>query len=341
MRRMNRLHMRTRTDNERGASAVMVALLMVALLGFAAICVDVGMMYAERAQLQNGADSASLAVANDCASARTCGDSLATAATYATSNANDGAARTNSVSFPTTNSVRVDVSSRDGAGNNFIQLAFADIFGMGTADVGATATAAWGAPTSGTSLPWTFGKCIFDQSLTAAQQAELAATGNFTGNPSSAHLLLRSDQNANYPGCTAALGYPTGGFGWLDIEGGQCQATIDVGTGETGSSPGNNFPGVCAAVMPTLLTKPILVPIFSTSSDTGGQHATYQIYGFAAFQVTGWKFNPNTHDDTLAPNCTGNCRGIFGYFTRFVSLQEGLVPGTGPNLGGSIVRLIN
>ncbi|MGO4383769.1 pilus assembly protein TadG-related protein [Specibacter sp. RAF43] len=340
MRRLKGLRRIDGPDNERGASAIMVALLMVALLGFAAICVDVGMMYAERAQLQNGADSASLAVANDCASARTCGDALTTAGTYANANANDGAARTNSVTFPTTNSVQVDVSSRDGAGNNFIRLAFANIFGIGTADVGATATAAWGPPTAGTALPWTFGKCVFDQSLTAAQKAELEATGNFTGNPDSARVLLRSDQNANYPGCTAALGFPTGGFGWLDIEGGQCQATIDVGTGKAGSSPGNNFPGVCAAVMPTLLTKPILVPIFSTSSTTGGQHATYQIYGFAAFQVTGWKFNPNNHADSLAPSCTGNCRGLFGYFTRFVSLQEGLVPGTGPNLGGSIVRLI-
>ena len=40
---------------------------MVVLLGFATIVVDVGWLYAERRQLQNGADAAALAVAIDCA----------------------------------------------------------------------------------------------------------------------------------------------------------------------------------------------------------------------------------------------------------------------------------
>jgi len=326
--------------NERGATAVLVAILMVVFLGFAAISIDVGMMYAERSQLQNGADSAALGVAYNCSSSRGCGSPTGTAGTLANSNANDTKSKVNSVTFPTTNSVQVNVSSMDSGGNDFIRLAFANIFGISTTDVGATATAAWGPPTSGTALPWTMGKCVFDQSLTADQKAQLAATGNFTGLPSSTHILLRSDQNANYPGCTAALGFPTGGFGWLDLtDTSKCQADIAVGTGEAGSSPGNSFPGACTDIMPTLLSSPVLIPIFSTSTAQGGQHAIYTIYGFAAFQVTGWKFNPSVHPDALAPSCTGNCRGIFGYFTKFVSLQEGLSLGTGPNLGGSIVKL--
>ncbi len=40
---------------------------MVALLGFAALAVDVGMLYAERTQLRNGSDAAAIAVAQKCA----------------------------------------------------------------------------------------------------------------------------------------------------------------------------------------------------------------------------------------------------------------------------------
>ena len=53
-------------DDERGASAVLVAILLVPLLGFAAIALDVGALYVERGQLQNGADAAALAIAQDC-----------------------------------------------------------------------------------------------------------------------------------------------------------------------------------------------------------------------------------------------------------------------------------
>jgi Flp pilus assembly protein TadG len=54
---------RTRLSGERGATAVVVALLLVPLLGFAAIAVDIGAVYAERARLQTAADAAALAVA--------------------------------------------------------------------------------------------------------------------------------------------------------------------------------------------------------------------------------------------------------------------------------------
>ena len=332
MRRLNQLR-----NDERGAAAVIVALMMVALLGFGAIAVDVGMMYAERAQLQNGADSAALAVANNCANG-TCGNTAGTASHFASSNANDGASTIDSLIFPTASSVKVTTSSNDGHGNDFIRLAFGSIFGVSTTDVRAAATAAWGTPQSGTTLPWAFGQCAFNQSLTAAQLSDLQSTGNFTGNPSGTHILLRSDTNSDYPGCAGQLGYATGGFGWLDLAGGLCQAQIDLGSMEAGSNPGNSLPQACVGILPTLLGQPVLIPIFTVSSGNG-QHATYPIYGFAAFQLTGWRFSGDTHPDPLAPACTGNCRGVFGFFTRFVSLQEGLTLGSGPNLGGSVVQL--
>jgi Flp pilus assembly protein TadG len=68
-----------------------VAIMIVVLLGMGAIVVDFGQLYVERRELQNGADAAALAVAQDCAGGD-CRDETATARTYANDNARDGKA---------------------------------------------------------------------------------------------------------------------------------------------------------------------------------------------------------------------------------------------------------
>lgn len=52
--------------NDEGAVAVVVAVLAVVLFGFGALVIDVGAMYTERRQLQNGADAGALAIAQTC-----------------------------------------------------------------------------------------------------------------------------------------------------------------------------------------------------------------------------------------------------------------------------------
>ncbi|MFD1213513.1 pilus assembly protein TadG-related protein [Arthrobacter sp. GCM10027362] len=333
---------RKTADSERGASAVMVAFLMTALLGFAAIAVDAGAVFWEKAQLQNGADAAALAIAQDCGMG-SCGNVNATAQGLINGNALDNVSGVEGVSFPSVTTVRVQTLAQDaGTGAPGLATFFARFLGEDSVTVRAAAEASWGSPSSGTSLPWTIGECVFKQSLSPAQLAELQSTGNFTGNPTPTHLLLRYDENTpDYPGCAAQNGYVSGGFGWLDMDGGTCEAQVDLAAGEAGNNPGNDFPGACEPQLATLKDQPILVPVFGTSSGSG-QRATYQLTGFAAFQVTGWKFGGGpslTSLDPAAPSCTGNCRGIQGYFTRFVSLEEGLSLGTGPNFGGSIVAL--
>ena len=51
--------------NERGGVAVWVALSIIPLLVVVGLVADVGMLYWEKGQLQNGADSAALAVAQE------------------------------------------------------------------------------------------------------------------------------------------------------------------------------------------------------------------------------------------------------------------------------------
>jgi len=86
-----RTRLRRRLDGERGATAVVFALVLVPVLGFAAIAVDVGALYAERARLQVGADAAAIAVAQDC-SRGNCGDMQATAQALIAANDTEGTA---------------------------------------------------------------------------------------------------------------------------------------------------------------------------------------------------------------------------------------------------------
>lgn len=58
--------MRRLISDDRGVSAVLVALLAVVLFGTAAIVIDLGIVYEERRQLQNGADAAALAIGWEC-----------------------------------------------------------------------------------------------------------------------------------------------------------------------------------------------------------------------------------------------------------------------------------
>ena len=84
-----------RLNDDRGAAGVVVALFAVAIFGMAAFALDTAAIYEERRELQNGADAAALAVAEDCLRLpQTCnaGAADATAAGYADANAEDGAA---------------------------------------------------------------------------------------------------------------------------------------------------------------------------------------------------------------------------------------------------------
>lgn len=89
------------TSGDEGAVAVVVAVLMVALLSMGALVVDVGQLYAERRQLQNGADAAALSVVIDCAAPSGCAPTIAAdAVAKAEQNADDGAATVASPSGP-------------------------------------------------------------------------------------------------------------------------------------------------------------------------------------------------------------------------------------------------
>lgn len=339
---------RSISDGEHGAVTIVVAVMMVAFLGMAALAVDVGAIYAEKAQVQNAADAGALAIAGDCAGG-TCGDTDATAALLADANSNDAASGVTSVTFPAATTVRVETFARAaGSDADSFSLFFARLMGFDSTEIHAVAEASWGPPDSGSTLPWTVSECVFRDFLTSSQRAELDSTGNFTGDPIATHLLLRYDEKTpDYEGCEAQNGYQPGGFGWLEANA-DCSADITA-DGTVNGQPGNSFPKVggadkvCQDVLKGLLNEPVLIPLFSSAINGGGDKTQYTLIGFAAFQVTGYKFGGGpelTHDDSSAPSCTGMCRGLQGFFTRFVTLEEGrIATGDAPNFGASKVEL--
>ncbi|MDJ0335379.1 pilus assembly protein TadG-related protein [Salinibacterium sp. G-O1] len=316
--------------DERGASAVLVGILMVPIIGGLAISIDVGALYVERAQLQNGADAAALAIAQKCA-AGTCTGTAATALSFANSNANDGAANVLTPTFPTSHSVKVNASTRE-AGSNAPALTniFASVIspgGASTTTVGASATAEWGSPASATvALPIAVSYCEFEPALSGKLQ------------------LIRYDQDLT---CASRDGHPIpGGFGWIErLANNSCSAFVDLASASIPSEPGNSYPGACDATFANAAGTTVLIPIFDGANVTHGPAASYHIYAFAAFTITGWKLSggnkmPSVNIDPKAPKCTGNCRGIQGYFSHWVSIDAVEGELGGPDLGASVVRLI-
>ena len=161
-------------------------------------------------------------------------------------------------------------------------------------------------------------------------------------------VLLQYDRN---PACTTPDGHPIPvGLGWLDRLEDECEAAIDLTVARAPSEPGHSFMEICDDTLTELEGQTILVPIFdraynpSGNEVTNGQAASYHLYAFAAFTITGWKFSGDpalTNTDPAAPNCTGNCRGIQGNFDRWVSVDAASAVLGGPNLRASIVRLSN
>ena len=336
-----------KASNERGAISVIVAILLVALLGFVAIAVDVGVIYSERAQLQNGADASAMALAQKCARDATdpaCSTTSALAGSLANQNALDGMSKVRTIELDkTARKVSVATSAKEtGGADNSVSLFFANVLGIPTQEVGAQSSAVWGSPKAGrTAFPLAFSLCQVKGNIGAGLQ-----------------LLQEHGKNANadcnYGPSGAAV---EGGFGWLVQDPGACGGTIDLAVSEGGSDPGNNAPGNCSTELNRWANEInagreviVLLPVFNKVTGTGAG-AVYGLVSFAAYKVTGWKFSGNTGlpyefqserstttGVTTATECKGECRGVIGSFVKYVSLADGYTLGPVDEYGAIIAR---
>jgi Putative Flp pilus-assembly TadE/G-like len=312
-------------NNERGAISVIVAILMVALLGFTAIAVDIGILYSERAQLQNGSDAAALFVAQKCATNLTdpgCSATSSLAGDVANKNALDGMSNIKSITLDTTNRiVSVAVGAKEaGSAPNKVSLFFARALGLTSAEVAATSRAQWGTPSKGTTiLPLALAECKFNLD---------AAVGVGT------EQVLELSVN----GCG---GIP-GGFGWLkDTTDSKCGITVTAGPADNAgtwvySDTGASMPTECTASdLSKMNNQTVLLPLYAVATGTGSGGA-YYIKGFAAFHVTAYHFASASWQTSGGQICN---KCIRGRFVEFVSLSQALELGGAPDYGTSVVRL--
>lgn len=312
-------------DGERGGIAVIVALLMVVLLGFAAISIDVARLYSERAQLQNGSDSVALMLAQKCAK----NDPECSAASVPTVNLANKLANMNAVDSQTTmkslvldkpnRTATVTTSAKETGGKlNSVSNLFARALGFPDSEVTATSKVQWGTPSKGTVIvPLAIAEC------------------KFSPDPTYVQVL-----NMDVGGCG---GIP-GGFGWItdkDATDSKCSVNIAAGaSGDPGiwfsSDTGAPRPSVCTAEdISALKDQTVLLPLYAVATGTGSLGKFY-VKGFAAFHVTGYHFaSDNWASSGSIPN-----KSIRGYFVKFVSLSQALELGsTTTDYGTSVVRL--
>ena len=317
-----------RGRRERGAVAVVVALCMVVLMGFVAISVDVGSIYSDQQQLQNGADAGALAIAQSCLRDPTkCSDSANNdiADKYAQANKLDGQVDQVEVTM-TTGSVTVEVYSTH-------QNWFAGVLFMPTTAIRARATATWEYLWGDTTLPLAFGECEF-----------IDATGGWdiNGEP------LLKDTKVTVPlkekTCSnAAHNEVPGGFGWLVTDPGtNCVATVQVGDWKD-AKVGMPMPTPCdAAVWTAKHLVTVDVPIFDKYTATGS-NGRYKIIGLAGFTITGYCFTEANWNfigaDLKTEKCNASNNGIQGYFTKYVASGPPPPDSTATNFGAFTVKL--
>lgn len=358
---------------DQGAVGALVAVVTAGgvLLGMGAFVIDVGRLYAEREQLQSGADAAAWAVAENCAlSPDSCDDEAGPvpelAGNYADANAGDGAATISLIcgrdpggGLPdcpdppqnrtaclgprpaTGNYVEVHARTRARDDGALLPSTFAGaLTGRDGAAVGACARAAWGSPLSAAGVAVTFSECEWNRMTVDGMQLLLPWS---TPEPADQDVIhLKGDADAV---CTAGPGGwddAPGGFGWLD-ETGPCQATVDA-DGTYQGDPGNQPSQECRDALEELVTKRTVVPVPIYDWVTGtGSNTIYHAVGFAGFVLTGYHLSGESKGSWLTPAdpspCGGKERCLYGYFVR------GLLPVTGvpvgdPDFGLSIVNLV-
>lgn len=355
---------RLRRD-ERGVVGVIVALLLGAgvLTGMAALVLDIGQMYQERAELQNGADAAALGVAKSCALgacmagvANQLADGNASALTGGTEgvplvcgSGSLGAcpASTGSITdcppppSAGTNFVDVYTATQTASGSTLLPPVFAQTV-LGSSYQGTTvracAQAEWGAPSAATADALTISACEWDQ---ATQQGTVYAPAPpYSQNavPAASFDQVLTLNPGNGSGCATepAGDDGAGTFGWAADATGNC--TLPVSGPSFPGSAGDSMSPSCQAALQNAWQDqiPIPVPVYASFDDAAD---TYALQGFADFVVTGYNLPGFEAQDWLdsTNSCSGTNYCLNGYFV------QGLIPSTGsitgPSLGAFIIDL--
>lgn len=345
-------------QQEDGAAAVIVGVLMLMLIGFAAFAVDAAALYQEKRELQNGADAAAVAAAQECIYSGVCDNTAhdALADDYADSNANDDASTGDVVSVDTAAQTLTARASTEDASNAFGPLRHWFAWAIGTPEttVTAEATVSWGPPSPGTkigTLPLALSNCDLERGLQEQITNYGASTSTnppgllFPTFPAGGGLQITfHNPTPAAETCTAIPGFDSSydsngdgklpaGFSWLkDDPDGSCIVETMTGDAadinpETGmpydyvvKDPGVNVPTGCIFE----LNKTYAVPIFKDYIEQPGDDY-YRIKGYIGFHLRGYRFPSQTAGEPCTGASGAHC--IRGYFTAVPVLSGEYTPG--------------
>jgi hypothetical protein len=355
---------RLRTD-ETGATAMVVALLLFALLGMAAFVVDLGDGMWERRMLQNSSDAAALAVAIDCAQGD-CEDYDTTARDYADENNRRGAFVTEVVGPdggpPATAGGEVTVTNVTGDRTDPGRLRqwFSGALGQdeGLATT-ASATAIWGAiGLADATIPLTISMCDWEDALGISFDVENLANNDLSNLPTVAELpsgpyygktkgvtLQFHDPQGPGGDCSAKPGHDgdndgklPAGWGWLTEADTACEVK-NISAEEDGSFWAEKRPSVTSptgiSCLQDALGTAVILPVF-IDFRRANPNDQYRLYAPAAFYLTGYRFPGHNAPSTALRPCNSPDTCISGHFVTRTAAGS---PGGDIDLGVRAVQL--
>jgi Putative Flp pilus-assembly TadE/G-like len=362
-----------RRDDGGVASIVGILAATGVLLAMAALTVDVGQLYAEREDLQSGADASALAIALDCGRNRQaeCQGAAATAQTYADRTARDGQADPTRVCgndirdwLPPCSSLNLERNLTACIGARPTDVNYVEVYvrterpvstdryilppsfaqtlvgGTSPAGVGACARVAYGPPKHG---------IAFTVNVCEATTAETKAVPYSPWPPSSAYwdkevyLGVHGPGNQSCSPGTPPSGWSLpGGYDWLD-EDSPCNFVLGsdgIYGGASGGPPSQD----CKDMLDDLRdnARIVAIPVYRWERGSG-QNIEYQIDHYMPFVVTGY-YLPGLREPSIvtgADPCNGNDTCIYGFVLPFdAPIQDEVGAAVDGDLKLSVVKTI-
>ncbi len=298
---------------ENGQAMVMTVLFLAALLGMAALVLDVGSWFREKRQLQLTADAAVLA------GAQSLPGNPSTAATiafqYAQTNGRPLAANDLSITSDLSANDTITAQARSDAPGFFSKL-----FGIDVVKVGATAAARSGLAT----------EALYVAPMVVSKQHPLLAGSGCPCFKQQTTLTFGKD---GAPGAFGMLNLPGGsGTPGTSEEADWILHGFDkyLPLGKYRSDPGAKFAsgGSIQDALQNRVGTVLLFPVFDTLTSTG-QNAEYTIIGWVGFYLDGFDVH-------------GNDASLTGHFTQFIA--KGIQASSGttqPDFGVRVIQLIH
>lgn len=333
---MRRLIRRLRSEQD-GASAVIMAMSMTIVLIVAALVIDVGAMSARSAQLQDAADAAALAIAQQCYESGAtnelagCDPAVQSAATtiasqIASATVNDGQASVIGVPEFELHTVTVYLASAQAS-------IFSWSAGHSNSSVGASATAEWNQPV--VALPLAINACSLPQ---PSGDTVFIGTGLYNGVGQLLQSITSILGGASLPDYVSNIlncGTNVLAGGWLTSPSSDCSYDPNLIT-YLSSTVTKVLPlNSCEAVIQGLVGKRVIVPVYesSTINALGSVLGSATVTRYAEITVTGYDFDGLLGIGTLAAYPSGNSPGCASTVQEFLGVDLG-------GLGGLLDALL-